>query len=150
MEAYCEHLYNRILNELVIPLVGKNVTYSDQLNDIGKKLLNEKFSGIYSCNNIPLLTRTKKYAIVNVDNSNQPGSHWVAVCKINGKTYHYDSFARDNKKLMPSLSKSGNGKIVNVDISDAEQKVIEDSCGARCIAFLLFVDAYGMKYGKYI
>ena len=139
MEAYCENLYNKILNKLVIPLIGKNVTYSDQLNDIGKKLLNEKFSGVYSSDKIPLLTRTKKYAIINVDKSNQPGSHWVAVCKINGKTYHYDSFARDNKKLMPSLSKSGNGKVVNVDISDTEQKVIEDNCGARCVAFLLFM-----------
>ena len=146
MEKYAEHLYNKILNEIVIPIVGKEETNSQELYDISTTLLKDKFKGVFASDQITRLTILKPYAIVNVDKSNQPGTHWLAMARVRNKTYVYDSFGRDVKTLIPSLSHT----VKNIDTSDAEQLVTQNSCGARCIAFLLLLDLFGVKYAKYI
>ena len=147
MEKYAEMLYNKILNEIVIPITGKDETYSQQLNTISKSLLKDKFKGVFASDEMPTLTVLKPYAIVNVDKSNQPGSHWLAMARVRNKTYMYDSFGRKVKTLIPSITKK---KVHNIDTSDAEQEISQNSCGARCIAFLLLVEMFGMKYARYI
>ena len=149
MEKYSEMIYNKVLNEIVIPITGKDETYSQQLNDISKTLLKDKFKGVFASDQIPTLTVLKPYAIINVDKSNQPGSHWLAMVRVRNKSYVYDSFGRDVKKLIPSINKSIKN-IHNIDTKDAEQKISQNSCGARCIAFILLVEMFGMKYAKYI
>ena len=94
---------------------------------------------------IPKLTLKTPYCIVNVDKSDMPGSHWMAIAKDTegGKgAILYDSFGRKNSKIIPSLQFSGNGGIIDCD-RDAEQKISEDNCGARSIAWLIMYDTFG-------
>lgn len=146
MEKYSEKLYNKILNDIVIPIVGKEETDSSELDRICKMWLKDKFKGVYPSDQTPHLTILRPYAIINVDKSNEPGTHWVAMVHCRGKTYMYDSFGRDIDTLIPSINKH----YKNIDTSDAEQKITQNSCGARCIAFLLLVEQFGMKYAKHI
>jgi hypothetical protein len=148
-EKYSEKLYNNILNNIIKPITGSNTTYENDLYDICNKLFGDKFMGVFPSDKIPLLTLASPYAILNLDKSTEQGSHWVAISKVGKNTYIYDSFGRHNVRIIPSLSVSGNGKIVDTD-RDAEQKMIQLDCGARVIGWLLFLDEWGIEYAKYI
>ncbi len=145
-EKYANEIYNSILKALD---ENYDMTYSDNILQLGNKLFKEKFHGVYPSDHIPELTKEKPYAILNLDKSTESGSHWVAIAKVNNETYIYDSFGRKNQQIIPSLSKSGNGKIEDTD-RDAEQKINELNCGNRSVAFLLLVDRFGINYAKLI
>lgn len=137
-------VYNKLLKRVVEPLTGDKTTYLKELNGVGKKLLRVRFKGVFPADKIPRLNDLSPYAILNLDKSTEPGSHWVALAKHGKDSVLYDSFGRHHTKIIPSLRYSGNGRIVNTD-ADAEQKVLETNCGARCLAWLLLVDKYGMR-----
>ena len=146
MEEYANLIYNTILKDVVEPLIGNKTTYMNDLENLGKKMLGQKFIGVYPSDKIPTL-KNNEYAILNLDKSNESGSHWVAIAK-KGKTHFYDSFGRKDN-IIKSLKNSGNGKIINTD-NDAEQKTKELNCGARCISWLLLFDKWGSKYADLI
>lgn len=141
-------LYNTILNDIIEPVLGDETTYSTDLNKLCKKLFKNKFVGVFPCDKIPKLKKGQ-YAILNLDKSNQKGSHWVSIYKKPRKTIIYDSFGRDNGEIIPSLSKSGNGKIIDTD-KDVEQSILETNCGARCVAWLCLIDGWGINMGMKI
>jgi len=134
-------IYNKILKEIK-PL--GNTTYLSDLLGLSKKLLGVKFKGVFPSDKIPTLNDLSRYAILNLDKSTESGSHWVAIAKHGDITYLYDSFGRKNTQIIPNLKFSGNGRIIDTDY-DAEQKIYEIDCGARCLAWLLFFDKYGPK-----
>jgi hypothetical protein len=141
-----EMYYDYILNNISHKLVGNTTTYLDTLNDIGIKLFDDKFIGVFPSDKIPILNNNQ-YVILNLDKSGQAGSHWVAVVKHNNKAYLYDSFGRKASKIIPSLIKSGNGIIVNTEL-DKEQLETEYDCGSRAITSLLVMDLFGIEYYK--
>jgi hypothetical protein len=141
-----EMYYDYILNNISHKLVGNTTTYLDTLNDIGIKLFDDKFIGVFPSDKIPILNNNQ-YVILNLDKSGQAGSHWVSVVKHNNKAYLYDSFGRKASKIIPSLIKSGNGIIVDTEL-DAEQIASEYDCGARAITSLLVMDLFGIEYYK--
>ena len=121
---------------------NNKVTYLDQLDKIGRKLFGTKFYGVYPSDKIPKLNMVKRYCILNLDKSTESGSHWVALALLkDGKTIFYDSFGRCHTKIIPSLNLSGNGRIINSE-KDKEQKIREQNCGQRCLAFLMTLDKY--------
>ena len=122
--------------------VGVNTTWQSDLDKLGRRMFGSKFVGVFPSDIIPKLSNGC-YCILNVDKSNEPGSHWVALVKRGHRLIFYDSFGRSGKKLIPSLLKSHNGRLVDTD-SDAEQKILESNCGARCIAWLMLYDEYGL------
>ena len=154
-EAKAEQLYNEILKKQIYPLVGDKSTYMDDLDRVGRKLLGIKFKGVFPSDKIPKLNDLKPYCILNLDKSTESGSHWISLAKLaENKPYEnsslvYDSFGRSNKKIIPSLQKSGNGIILDTD-RDAEQEITQEDCGARCLAFLVFFDKYGVDVAKLI
>jgi hypothetical protein len=138
-------LYNHYLKKVVYPKTGRKTTFLSQINGAGKALLGVKFKGVYPSDKLPKLNDLSPYCILNLDKSTEPGSHWIALAKIeNGQSIVYDSFGRNYKKIIPNLNYSGNGKIINTD-DDSEQKMTETNCGARCIAFLMVLDNYGTE-----
>ena len=149
-ERYAEYLYNYILKKIVEPILGNKSTYLSNLNKLGQKILGSKFHGVYASDRIPKLTQSTPYAILNLDKTGEPGSHWVSVAKTGNNTFLYDSFARKSKIIIPSLFQSGNGKIKNIDISDVEQRITEENCGSRAISFLLLFDKWGEDVAKLI
>ena len=149
-ERYAELLYQKVLKDIITPLTGDTTTYLNELEGIGKKLLGTKFKGVYPRDKIPILNDLSPYAILNLDTSKEPGSHWVAIAKNNNNTYLYDSFGRKNTKIIKNLVYSGNGKIIDADTTDAEQKILESNCGARSLAFLVIFDKWGADVAKLI
>jgi hypothetical protein len=141
-ESQALEIYKAILNQIIVPLTGDDTTYLSELNGIGHKLLGVKFSGVYPSDKIPRLNDLKKYAILNLDTSKEPGSHWIAIAKKNNITYVYDSFGRSHTKIIKNLQYSGNGRIVNTEL-DSEQNILETNCGARSLAWLVLFDKWG-------
>lgn len=143
-EDKANYLYNGILNKIVIPMVGNQSTYQNKLKEAGEELLGTPdFHGVFPSDKIPRLTTLNPYAIINLDNSNEPGSHWVAIAHADRKMYVYDSFGRKSTEILPDIFASGNGSnIIDTDY-DAEQSPKEMNCGARCLAFLILFKYYG-------
>jgi hypothetical protein len=141
-------LYKMKLREIE-KLTGDKTTYLTQLNGVGKKLLGVKFKGVYPSDKIPRLSDLAPYCILNLDTSKQSGSHWVALAKDGDRSILYDSFGRHSNEIIPSLRYSGNGKIVDTD-RDAEQKILEANCGARCLSWIWLYDTHGADVAKLI
>ena len=141
-EKEAEQLYNYYLTKKVYPLIGDKTTYLTELLGAGKKLFGVKFKGVFPSDKVPKLNDLAPYCILNLDRSDEPGSHWISLAKLDDVTLVYDSFGRDYKKIIPNLDYSGNGRIKNTD-RDAEQKILQSDCGARCIAFLMVLDKHG-------
>lgn len=136
-----DNLNKKILKE-VVKLVGNGTTFGSQLKKAGKYLLGSRFAGVFASDQIPNLKGREKYAILNLDKSWQPGSHWIALAKNDNDYIIYDSFGRRSKKIIPAVFNKTKGYIVDVDL-DAEQKMSEDNCGARSLAWLFIYDKFG-------
>ena len=118
-------------------MVGGKVTYGNQLDMVAKRAFGDKFVGVFSSDQIPKLTDGQS-AIINLDTSRQPGSHWIAIGKLGPKIIVYDSFGRKTKQILPKLLAH------HIDTEyDAEQSVDEYNCGARTLAFLYVFHNYG-------
>jgi len=142
--------YNKILKDIT-DAMGDKSTFLSELNGVGRKLLGVKFHGVYPSDKIPRLNDLSPYCILNLDKSNESGSHWVALAKLEDENASviYDSFGRDHMKIIPNLQYSGNGRIIQPE-DDSEQHILQESCGQRTLGFLLFLDRYGIKNAMYI
>lgn len=143
-EKKANRIYKKILNVIVKPEIGNKTTFAKDLETAGIKMLGSEFKGVYPSDKIPKLNALKKYAILNLDRSDEPGSHWIAVAFDDDKTYVYDSFGRKSTRIIPSLFHSGNGRVIDTD-PDREQDYEETNCGARSLGWLLFFERYGPK-----
>lgn len=140
--------YNKILKDLE-KKYGSKETNNFQLLKIGKKLFGNRFKGVYASDRIPVLKKGE-FSIVNLDDSNKPGSHWIAIARENNKmSYIYDSFGRKTYKILPELFQSGNGIVLETE-NDAEQNESEENCGQRCLSALMIYKKYGGQGFKYI
>lgn len=137
-EKIVEFKYNQILN-VVCSCVGNSTTYGTDLTKFGKELFGKKYIGTFASNEIPKL-KNGNYCIVNLDKSYENGSHWIAMVRLSGKDYVYDSFGRKTTEILPDFKE----KTIDADY-DAEQSITETNCGARCLAFLFFTSRYGIK-----
>ena len=133
---------DEILEKIAEPHLGSKTTYTDDLMSFGNLMLRGRLHGVYPSDMIPRLTETRPYAIVNLDNKYEPGSHWVALAKTNDGLLVYDSFARPSHTILPSVYGSGNGAIRDTE-DDVEQADHEENCGARCVAWLILFDNWG-------
>lgn len=147
-ELYADNLYKYILKNIVKTLLGTGTTYSNDLERVGEQMLGRKFGGVYASDVKLNLSDNSPYAIINLDKSDEPGSHWIAVAKENEHLYCYDSFGRQTKHIIPSLLKHGL-KVITVD-KDAEQRVEQNDCGQRSISFLLVFENFGSGVAKLI
>lgn len=135
-------IYKTLLRKVETKM-GNETTFSNDLFVVAKSFLGHKFKGIFTADQIPKLTKTQPYAIVNLDSSYEEGSHWIALAKSGKKVIFYDSFGRPAKSILPLLKGEGT-TIVNTE-DDAEQKIEETNCGQRSLSFLLLFDKYGEK-----
>ena len=133
-----DQIYDHFVR-IVESLIGKGETYDQDLLKVGKEMFNKKFAGVFAADTIPKSTNFH-YCIANLDNQDEPGSHWVAMAKLPGpkKYLIYDSFGRKTSEILPELD------IPHEQTEqDAEQVKSEDNCGARCLAWLIMFDMFG-------
>ncbi len=131
--------------------MGTNTTGNRELDQMGKALFGAKFLGSFPQDALPSAIfkkdNKKRYAIINVDTTGMPGTHWVAIAGLpnSNKIMVFDSFGRATKDLLPiihqQVKKSGSS-FSDTDY-DAEQKKIQKSCGQYSLSWLLFFDKYG-------
>lgn len=50
------------------------------------------FRGVFMKDNLPINIKLNETAVVNLDNTDGPGTHWVCYKKIGKNVYYYDSF----------------------------------------------------------
>lgn len=124
-------------------IIGNDTTFSLQLKKIGQFLFGRRFVGVYPSDKLPYL-RHSQMCIANLDASDLPGSHWIAMVKNGRDTYFYDSFGRKATKIMPTITKEG-GAIKEDLTRTAEQKTTENDCGQRSMTWLIIYDVYGPK-----
>lgn len=150
MEEKAEEEYEECL-ALVNNLVGNTTTYLSQLDKAGRFLFGVKWRGVFPSDKIPKLNDLTPYCILNLDKSDEPGSHWVALAKLPNKdaSLFYDSFGRSFKQIIPLLNHTGNGVIRNTE-DDAEQEIQATDCGSRSLSWLMVFDKLGSKYAKLI
>ena len=128
-------------------ILGNGGTYTNQLSSVGTGLFGNKYAGTFSSDTVPKLTKSSPYAISNVDNSKQPGSHWISLCHTPKGILIYDSFGRHTRKLTPLIWK----KFKTLDSDrDKEQALKEENCGARCISWLKVCESHGWENAKKI
>ena len=125
-----QHLYEFVLNEVQKDL-GNGITSDEQLNKYCKFL--PKFKGAHAFDKIPKLKNLES-CIADLDTSNEPGSHWVALYQYKNKTYIFDSFDR----------KISHFRKVEID-KPVMQKPKEEDCGQRCISFLALIESIGLN-----
>ena len=135
--------------------MGNDVTHSQELNRVGKKLFGEAWIGIHPSNVKPivLLNNVRKsrglhYALLNTGNDKSRGIHRVAlIVDPRGehvRYYIYDSFARHLKRIIPGfIKKIGYRYIVDMNLN-SDQKEAEQNCGQRSMATMLYVSKHGL------
>ena len=142
-EKEIEKIYLDLLEHMESSL-GNDITFSNDLEKLGSQILGNKFKGVFASDKIPKLDKLKPYAILNLDNSRQPGSHWIAIAHLNDSSAMiYDSFGRKSEKIIPAALNVYN-KVVDTQY-DAEQHKSEDNCGQRSLAWLFLFDQYGPR-----
>lgn len=124
-------------------LIGHSgTTFGNELDTAGRKLFKYKWGGVYSADTLPKSLDPTKFYISNVDNSDQAGSHWVAI--FDG--YIYDSFGRTAREMNPKFAGHG---LKRTD-DDAEQSATQENCGQRSLAFLIVCKSHGIAVAKLI
>jgi hypothetical protein len=127
-------IYSRILLEIERILGKDTETNNIELNELCNRIFGKKFVGVFSSDTIPKLKKNQS-CIANLDDSSQPGSHWVAFyCNEHSRCYFYDSFGRSVKSFK-NLQKRNKIMRESKDY-DAEQEKIESNCGQRCISWI--------------
>lgn len=110
-----------ISKKIGLPLIG--VFTKDELADIKKK------DGNY---------------ILNLNNSDQSGSHWTCFCIENNKTYYFDSFGFPGPKELRRFNKE------EYFYSDKQiQNINSTVCGYYCIAFLIYMNGSPRTHGDF-
>lgn len=85
-------------------------------------------------NELPTSIWRNETAIVNLDDSNGPGTHWVCYKKLMDSIYYFDSFG--NLPPPKELTKYF-GKVPNVLFNyDRRQQDESSVCGHLCLEFL--------------
>lgn len=146
-----EEQYEKYLSDIEKTMRNKLTTFLSELDHTGRVLFGHKYKGTYPRDLIPPLTDLQPYCIANLDRSDQPGSHWIALAKIQNKNEYlfYDSFARHHSKIMADVEKLIGARIRNTE-DDVEQDVLEQNCGQRSMAFLCVFDKHGANIAEYI
>ena len=134
-----EKLYEKFL-QIISRKLGNSTTHTGQLNQICIRLFGKKYKGALPSDMQPTL-KNKEMCILNLDKSNQGGSHWIGIRKEGGKLYVYDSFGRPHGSII-ELSGSS---IIDTEL-DAEQDVRETNCGQRACVALYMMHIFGAKY----
>ena len=139
--------------------------YDDQIDNVMENYKNKGFKGVYALDEIDKIPVSNKMGVVlNLDKSNEPGSHWVALyidADDDQAVEYYDSYGEDPPE---SLMKDIKGLIDKINPSTylkfkinkiKQQSENSDSCGIMAMQFLIdrfngkpFVDCTGWSEVK--
>ena len=105
-----------------------------QINKLFKNNLN--YLGTFPKDLLQSSSKNKFGLIINTDNSDMPGEHWVAIFKNNNKVEYFDSFGLPplHEEIIHYLNNvSKMGWAYNTVTFKNEKS---DACGMYCVMFL--------------
>jgi len=97
------------------------------------------FRGIFMRTTLPREVRRNENGIVNLDNAEGPGTHWVAYAKRGNRAIYFDSFGnlRPPKELVRYLENN----VTHIEYNHTpRQRYDQSNCGQLCLQFLQMVD----------
>ena len=112
------------------------VTTNVQLLQLAKRMRIPYFRGVYMRNALPGKIRRNESGIVNLDDTDGPGTHWVAYAKRGDRAAYFDSFGN----LCPPREIV---RYLGVPITynrKAYQTYNQINCGQLCFLFLRKID----------
>mgnify|MGYP005992871413 CR=1 FL=1 len=130
----------------LLSTLGNKALYGNQIYDICKELLGNKFKGVYAINTVDL--NKQGYCIVNTAKNSGKGEHWISLYITKKNVYYYDSFSRPSNKLIKLLNDKITKKglcIKQSDIGDVEQSGFSEVCGILCISWLCVCKNLGIR-----
>ena len=102
----------------------------------------DDFLGVYSLDTMPYQSavvnmQTPIKLLVNLDPKSKPGIHWIAITRLKGKGFYFDTFGRPpppNSPIRQWLARNTVGwKYSTRVIQDPKDDI---SCGYLCVKFL--------------
>lgn len=142
MEEKRAHKIYDDVRKVIEKVLGNKTTFGDDLDRIGSRLFSSDWHGVWASDQVPSLS-DGQLAILNLDKSHEPGSHWIAVARDGDDMVVYDSFGRKSRKIIRSLFGKGLD-IIDSDY-DSEQRIVETNCGARSMAWLVVYKLWGRE-----
>ena len=123
--------------KLPIKLPQRALTNID-LGKYVKKLRIRKFRGIFMRNELPLKIYSKECGIINMDDSNGPGTHWTAYVKKKQQILYFDSMGKlkPPKEVVTYFHSNGGSNNKIKYNNDRVQKYNSINCGHLCLKFL--------------
>ena len=88
--------------------------------------------GTYSKDNVPIL-KNNQSTIINLQDSNQVGSHWVSYKKIGNKIFYFDSYG---VAFIPDIIKNQYPKHKFICNIYRIQSMYSNQCARFCILFV--------------
>jgi len=123
--------------------ITENLTRADKIEDFMKDLMpKDLWSGVYARNLFPIedfVTKRDTCCILNLDDYDEPGSHFVAVAKNGKYIFVYDSFASTvpYNMLEPFLSEfCKKNRYLLWKNPTQHQSYASNACAYFCIWFL--------------
>ena len=95
---------------------------------------NKNFIGCFSKDQIKLI-KNNKSIIVNLQNSNQPGSHWIALKRVKNSIFIFDSFGIGYLPIGIFKVYKNYKIITNIY---RIQDISSNLCGTFCVLFILY------------
>jgi hypothetical protein len=115
------------MTKKIVPL--SNIDIHDKMRDI------KNFVGVFSRNNTPYLKKNHSL-ILNLDDEEGSGTHWVALCKKKdgSKVLFFDSYGYPPPQEIVDIYKKNKNKLVysNNEIQDPTSIM----CGYYCMMFI--------------
>lgn len=97
-------------------------------------VIKHNFGGVFPSDNLPKYKKQFNSYIINLDPSNKPGSHWIAVYFGKNICYYFCSYGTDpNENILKFIRH--NAKYIEWNKS-LFQSLYSTTCGLFCIYFL--------------
>ena len=115
-----------------------------QIDDFLRK--DDNYLGTFPLDRLPELpNKFPKSIIINTDQSNKPGDHWIAIILTEKHAYYFDSFGLGivDQEIQQFLLPRYSNIIFN---SLCIQHILSDKCGYYCIYFVKNVHNFKSYY----
>ena len=111
-----------------------------ELTTYSQELEIPHFRGVFMRDTLPLYPFNVESGIVNLNTSNQPGSHWVCYYRNKTDRIYFDSYGQTTpveiQQYLKTCSQFDRGKEIIQRNTDIVQAVITSVCGHLCLFVL--------------
>ena len=143
-----------IFTSLLIPLISSMIpslisgkgckdNFFEELNNLDNYLMsnlkideilknNDNYIGTFSKDNVPIL-KNDQSTIINLQDSDKKGSHWISYKKIDNKIFYFDSYG---VAFIPDIIKNQYPKHKFICNIYRVQSIDFNQCGRFCILFV--------------